>query len=64
VYGLSFLLLEAMLVNAGSRVRELVGESVERLGCWNVGLWDIARCCLVSRLRERERGGVQFLQAE
>jgi hypothetical protein len=64
VYRPSFLLLEAMLVSAGSRVRELVGESVGRLGCWSEGLWGIGHCCLGSRLRGRERGGVRFLRVE
>jgi hypothetical protein len=51
-------------VSAGSRVRELVGESVGRLGCWSEGLWGIGHCCLASRLRGLGRGGVRFLRAE
>jgi hypothetical protein len=64
---LSFRLLVARLVSADSQEREekeLVVESVGRLGCWSEGLWGIGRCCLESRLRGRERGGVRFLPAE
>lgn len=61
---LSFLLLEAMLVSVGSLARELVAESVGRLGCSNEELWGIGHCCLASRLRAQERGGVRFLRVE